>query len=451
MKNKQSINQQRMKKKSWMLFFLLAGAVTSMAQTKSIRLEEAIQLGIQNSKQLKLSQSKIDQAVSQFEQSKDAALPSAKVSAGYSQALMLANKLSIPGDSGKTSTVKLPFDNTLYQATLSFNEPIFAGNQFKYAKASADLLVHMSRLDAEKDRDEVVYTIVSTYLNYYKIEQSQVIVQQNLDDIQSKLDEITKYESQGLATQNDVLRYQLQKSNTELTILELENNRKIANYNMNILLGLADTITVKLQEVTYKLDIDSSFDQFLQQALKDRKEFGVLSYQDRIADINVKKIHDQQLPTVGVGGSLYYFNLSKPLIPKSGAFLAPFVIGINASWDISSLYKTKNKLTEAKIEKQQVSVNRDLASDRIKTEVHQDYMQYHLSLERIKVLQSAITQASENERVMESKFHNNLATTTDRIDAQTMLYQSRVNLELAKSDATISYYNLLKSIGHIGQ
>jgi len=85
----------------------------------------------------------------------------------------------------------------------------------------------------------------------------------------------------------------------------------------------------------------------------------------------------------------------------------------------------------------------------VKTEVHQSYMQFHLALDRIKVLQEAITQASENERVMESKFHNNLATTTDRIDAQTLLYQSRINLELAKSDATIAYYQLLKSIGHI--
>ena len=87
--------------------------------------------------------------------------------------------------------------------------------------------------------------------------------------------------------------------------------------------------------------------------------------------------------------------------------------------------------------------------DKIKTEVHQSYMQYHLSLEKIKILQAAVTQATENERVMESKFHNNLATTTDRIDAQTLLYQSRVNLELAKADATISYYTILKSTGHI--
>ena len=87
--------------------------------------------------------------------------------------------------------------------------------------------------------------------------------------------------------------------------------------------------------------------------------------------------------------------------------------------------------------------------DRIKTEVNQNYLQYRLTLEKISVLQDAIVQAAENERIMESKFRNNLATTTDRIDAQTLLYQSRISLELAKSDATAAYYALLKSAGHI--
>jgi outer membrane protein TolC len=438
-----------MKRQLWIFSFLLINVSLLTAQTKTISLEEAVQLGVQNSKQLKLSQSKIDQSISQLAQAKDAALPSAKVSAGYSHALMLARKLSIPGDTAKSGTLKLPFDNPLYQATLTINEPIFAGHQFKYAQQSADLLIKASKLDADKNKDEVVATVIDAYLNYYKIKQSQVVVQQNLDDIQSKLDEIIKYESQGLATQNDVLRYQLQKSNTELTIIELENNRAIANYNINILLGLPDSTNIQVQDVAYKLNAENDFNQYLQQALKDRKEFGSLDYQSQIADINIKKIHDQQLPTVGVGGSLYYFNITKPLIPSSGGFLAPLIVGVNASWDIGSLYKTKNKVSEAKIQKQQVDINKDAQVDMVKTEVHQSYMQFHLALDRIKVLQEAIAQATENERVMESKFHNNLATTTDRIDAQTLLYQSRINLELAKSDATIAYYALLKSTGHI--
>src|SRR5580704_3200167 len=185
-----------MKRQVGIFSFLMIIAVALTAQTKTLSLEAAVQLGVQNSKQLKLSQSKIDQAMSQFEQSKDAALPTAKASVGYDHALMLSRKLSIPGDTAKSGTIKFPFDNTLYQATLSINEPIFAGHQYRYAKQSADLLIKMSKLDADKDKDEVIFTVINAYLNFYKIKQNQVIVQQNLDDIQSKLDEITKYASQ---------------------------------------------------------------------------------------------------------------------------------------------------------------------------------------------------------------------------------------------------------------
>ena len=96
-----------------------------------------------------------------------------------------------------------------------------------------------------------------------------------------------------------------------------------------------------------------------------------------------------------------------------------------------------------------MNTGKDQALDEIHKDVNKNFILYHQSLEKIKVLQDAVTQAEENERITESKFKNNLVNTTDRIDAQTLLYQSRVNLELAKSDATIAYYDMLRATGKI--
>lgn len=431
---------------------LLQIGFISKAQTRVLKLDEAIQAGIQNNKQLKLSQYKINQALSQLEQAKDRALPSVKVSGGYSHALMLSRNFALPSADGQApKMMKLPFDNTLYMVTGGVKEPIFAGNQFRYARESANLLVQASRLDAEKDKDEVVNSIISAYINYYKIQQNQKVVAQNLEDIKGKLSEINKFESQGLATRNDVLRYQLQQSNTELMALDLENNRKIANYTLNVMLGFPDSTNLQAEAVSYKLDLNGSVDRYVEQALKDRKEFASFQLQERLADVNMKKIHDEKLPTVALTGDLYYINPTQKLIPKSGAYLAPFVAGVNVSWDISTLYKNKNRLNEANIQKQEVAAGRDVVADQVKTQVNQAFMQYRQALEKIRILQTSIEQATENERIMESKYKNSLATTTDRIDAQTLLYQSRINLELAKADATAAYYSLLNATGHIQQ
>ena len=439
-----------MKKYAGAVVLLLTVTFTSFAQTKTISLEEAVSLGIQNSKQLKLSQHQVDQANSQLEQAKDASLPTAKVSIGYSHALMLSQSLYLPSSDGSDpKKLVLPFDNSLYQATLSINQPIFAGNQYKYARQSAQLMIDMSKLDAEKDKEEIAYNIISAYINYYKLRQNQKILTQNLEDIDHKLEEIKKFESQGLATKNDVLRFELEKSNMKLSAIELENNRKIVNYNLNVILGLSDSTVLEEQDVIYKLDMNDSFENYLASAFKDRKEFGTLQYQDKLSDISINKIKDERLPTIGVGGNLYYINPTKNVLPKPGTYLAPFIVGVNVGWDIASLYKNKNKVNEAKIQKEQITDRREIIQDQVKTEVNKGYMQYKLALEKIVILQDAITQAIENERITESKFQNNLATTTDRIDAQTLLYQARINLELAKSDATAAYYTLLKSTGRI--
>lgn len=439
-----------MKKFAAAVMIFITGSVTSYAQTKVLSLEEAVALGLQNSKQLVLANHDVDKANNQLAQAKDASLPTAKITAAYSHALMLSRSFYIPSSDGSgPKKLTLPFDNSVYMSALSINQPIFAGNQFRYARKSAELMIALSKLNVETDKDEIAFNIINAYINYYKLKQNQKILEQNLSDIESKLIEIKKFESQGLATKNDVLRFELEKSNMKLSAIELENNRKIVNYNLNILLGLSDSTVIEEQEVSYKLDMNDSFETYLAQALKDRKEFDGLKYQDKISDININKIRDEKLPTIGVGGNLYYINPSKDFIPKNGAYLAPFVIGLNVGWDIASLYKNKNKSTEAKIEKQQIADKSEILKDQVKTEVYKSYIQYKQSLEKIVVLQDAITQATENERITESKFRNNLATTTDRIDAQTLLYQARINLELAKSDATASYYALLNSTGHI--
>jgi len=429
------------------LLVLTAYDLSAQTPTRTLALDEAVQLGIQNSKQLKRSQYKIDEALTRVAQAKDAALPSAKVSFQYLHALMLSRVVEIPGVTKEP--IKLPFDFPAYMGTLSVSEPIFNGNQFKYARQSADLMVQMSRLDADKDKDDITWVVISSYINYNKILQNQLIVAQNMQDIQGKLEEITKYEGQGLATKNDVLRYQLQQSQMQLTEIELENNRRIANYNMNILLGLPDSTQIILPAPSYKLDQNPVFTELVQQAETNRRELQDLSYQTKLADVTVKQIHDKRLPTVSATAGMNYINPTGQVIPTHNNLIAPVTLGIGASWDIGTLYTNKNKEREASLQRQELNTAKEQELDEIHKDVNKNFILYRQSLEKIRVLQDAVTQAEENERITESKFRNNLVNTTDRIDAQTLLYQARVNLELAKSDATIAWYDMLHATGKI--
>ena len=146
---------------------------------------------------------------------------------------------------------------------------------------------------------------------------------------------------------------------------------------------------------------------------------------------------------------IYYINPTGEVIPTHNNLIAPITLGVGASWDIGTLYKNKNKEHEAEIQRRELNTQRDQALDDIHEDVHKQFVTYQAALAKLKLLQVAVDQAQENERVTESQFQNNLVTTTDRIDAQSQLYQARINLQLAQSEATIDYYNVLRSTGKI--
>ena len=138
-------------------------------------------------------------------------------------------------------------------------------------------------------------------------------------------------------------------------------------------------------------------------------------------------------------------------IPKSGRYITPISLGVTLSWNFGTLWTNKNKVNEARLQREEVLVNKGIAGDNVKTEVNRNYQNYKAAVDKITLLQTSISQALENNRILESKYKSNISSATDRADAQTLLYQAQINLELAKADAGLAYYTLIKSTGTLNK
>lgn len=424
---------------------LLLPALLQAQSVKKLSLTEAIDLGIANSKNLKLSQNKIEEAEARLAVVKDNVLPSASASFLYNHAEIPTNTLSIGGG----NPIHLPSRADAFVGTAAIQEVIYGGGKYRYAQESTRILTDLARLDADKNKEEVSYAVINTYFSLFKVMQSKKVVAQNLESIASQLKQAERFFEQGIVTKNDVLRFQLQQANVSLTDLEIENNRKIINYNLDILLGLPDDTQVDIVENELPLTTIQPLNSYINFAFANRQELQQLALQNKVADYNIKTIKANTRPTVGVGANLYYINPSGSFIPPSAQFIVPVTIGANISWNVASLWNNKNKVAEAKIQQQEIDLQKTVLSDQVKTELNKNYQNYNLAVQRIKVLETSIAQATENDRLLESKYKNNIASATDRIDAETLLYQAKINLELAKADAKLAYYTLLKSTGKI--
>lgn len=436
--------------KPLLLFFLGLGFSDSYAQeSKIIAVDEAIKLSIANSKTLKISKMKIDEAISRYSQTRDEALPKASASYAYNHANFLSHEFKLPGNADN-KPIELPSSADAFIGTVSLQQLIFAGNKLKYAKESTSLLTEVARLDAEKQQDAIIYAVLNSCYNLYKVQQSQSIIKQNAEAVEQQLIQAQQFFKQGIVTKNDVLRFQLQQNNVQLTATDLETNRKIINYNLDILLGLPETTSLQIQFNNPQLDV-SPFNAYIDSAINNREDIKINNLRSKLAETNIKTLSAEYMPTVGAGVNLYYINPSGKFIPPAKSFIAPVAIGATISWNIDKLWTNKNKISEARIQQAEANLNTEVSTDNIKMEVNEGYQSYLRALDRIKILDLSIEQAKENDRILESKYRNNIASATDRIDAETQLYQALINLELAKADAGLAYYNLLKTTGTLTQ
>jgi len=185
---------------------------TYAQQHKQLTLESAIQLGLENSKSLKISQAKVDAANAKYHQALDAALPSVNATASYQRLSDLSPPLiQLPGVAEPFAIFPIYVNN--YSARLSASEVVFSGFRVKYAEESLRLMQQAAKLDADKDKDEIIFNIVQAYYNLYKIKESEKIIADNLEQIKQHVKETQLGEEHGTALRNDVLRWQLQQSN----------------------------------------------------------------------------------------------------------------------------------------------------------------------------------------------------------------------------------------------
>lgn len=421
-------------------FFSLAGTAQ---EKKTLTLDEAINLGITNSKLLKNDQAKIEEATAALKEAVEKRLPNASISGAY----LLLNSPNIDlktksnsnsGGSGETPKVS----QALY-GLMNVSLPIYAGGRITYGIESSKLLEQATKLDADLEKDEVIQNTIEAYANLFKARTAIRLMSENLLQAQQRVKDFENLVNNGLMARNDLLKAQLQASNTEMSLLDAENNYQLATVNMNLMLGLptATELVLDTSGIEKKED-NRNLPDYLQAALSNRKDAAALQLRKQAAATNVKSVKAEMYPSLQLTGGYIAAD-----IPNLLTITNAVNIGVGVSYNIGSLWKTKSKVQQAEAKVKQLSIANEMIDDNITLQVNKSYLSLISSRKKIEVTAKAYEQASENYRIVKNKFDNNLATATDLLEADTALLQATMAHTLSKADAFVAYHKLLETSG----
>ncbi|WP_229216589.1 TolC family protein [Dyadobacter sp. 3J3] len=424
---------------------LILIASHSFGQTRNITLEEAVELSLKNSKQLKLSQSNVDMAGLNIRQIKDNQLPSFSVSASYLRVNSPNINLKSSSSSDSSGSGSSVHVNQVMYGMASASVPLFSGFRYKYSLESAKYLQEASKLDAETDRQAVIQNAIMAYSNLYKAKKSVDLVAENLVREHERVTEFTNREKNGIIARNDLLKATLQESNVQLTLMDAENDLKITTINMNLILGLPEQTQLAADSASFEIlkEAGNAMD-WEQTALTHRKDMAAIAIRQKAAGSDIHVAKADLYPSVALTGG--YVALSIPgFVTVPNAFNA----GIGVSYNLASLWKTGAKIEEAKTRLYQLKTNEEILLDRVHLDINTAYYNYVLSKKKIEVYQKAVEQANENYRITKNKYDNSLVTTTELLDADVAQVQSKINYAAAKADAIVAYKKLEQTAGVI--
>lgn len=416
---------------------------------KTLSLDSAIAMGLQHSRQIQYSSSKVDENKSSGSDIKNLIMPNLDLSAGYERLSNVPIEyINFPGFPPIPSNAFFPIILNNYSAMASLNESVFNGFEWKYAVQNMEFAEKGAEYTLENQKNNVSLNVIMEYINLFKLQRAHDVVEENLKQLGAHVDEVSDFAKHGLATQNDLLRTQLQLSNAQLTEIDIKNQIQTVNFNLDIMLGLPEGTGI---EVDSNSILDNKSVQplpyYLTNYLQNRNDLKAADMQQKAAEAMISETKSTLYPHLSIGADYDYLRPNPRVVPPYDEFIPTWDIGFKITYSITGLYDNKNKTDVSRARFAEAKAQYDDLSDNAKMDINKDYLQYKESLEKIDVAQKSLTQAEENYKIVKSKYDNHIALLTDLLDADNYLLNAKINLISSKADATLAYYSMLKSAG----
>lgn len=423
---------------------LLSGEVCAYGQSV-ITLEEIFEISEANSTQLRPSRTAQTEAEREIYIAKSQRLPdiSAKLSLSY-----IGDGFTIGRDFSDCQKAPIPhFGNSL---TVNINQTVYTGGAVTSAIELAELKSTAARYAADFQRDNIRFQITGFYLDIYKYKNLRCVVEGNIDAAKKVLQEMEARYEQGIALQNDIIRYELLVSNLELQLVKINNIIDILNDNLVTIAGFPKgTIIVPDSTILTRSLPKESVAWWQAEAKVNSPSLSLARSGVDISRKTEMLVRSERLPKIGLQA---VWSTDGPIlveVPPINRNLSYWYVGVGISYNVSSLYKSNKSLSKSRVATQKAIEQFEATLEEVTLEVNADHIHYLEAYEEYKTQLKSVELADRNYLTTSTRYSADMALITDLLDAANSKLEAEQQLVNARINIIYYYYKLLFITGKI--
>lgn len=317
--------------------------------------------------------------------------------------------------------------------TLDASQVVYAGGALDAAVKMAGLESEAASVQIDKTREALRLMAAGQYLDLYKVANSIRVYMENITLTEKLIDEIQAKREAGVALANDVTRYELRLELLKLDLTRLRNTSEVLNYRICNMLDLpsGSVVVPQIEGEAHSGPSPESAQEWHDSAMNSSPEIRMSGINAEMALTRHTLAKSGILPKIAV---VAHEGFDGPItfeLPPIDKNLNIWYVGVGLKYDLGALYKSKRKISQAAVQSRQALEAKSVAEENLRNDVQQAYLDWRQSFVELETRRKSLQLAEENYERVHDRYVEQLALTTDMLDA----FNMKLDSELAVQDA----------------
>jgi outer membrane protein TolC len=336
-----------------------------------------------------------------------------------------------------------------YTWAIEARQPLFTGGGLIASYQASKIGENVAVLEENAKYQDVVQDVKITYFDILRAQRILITARQSVEMLTAHRDVAQNYFQVGMIPKNDLLHAEVELANGRQSLIRAQNSVDLAKARFNSVLKRKIFAPVEIVDVLGYQPFTQNLEDCYDAAMKNRPELKASKLKAEQAGKLVKVSQSEFFPTLNLVGNYSRFGDYPSVSGSDFRDSESWYVLAVASWNFWEWGRTKFKVDASKARENQAQDAAKELNDLITLEIKNAYLILQEAEKQILVSRQVIEQAEENFRISEERYKERVATSTEVLDAQTLLTKAKAEYANALGDFNISLARLQRAMGTI--
>ncbi len=388
----------------------------------------------------------IDHAVAR--QARAGRLPTVRSQATYSR--LSGNIPNVTFDVPGSEPVTLqtvPLDR--YQVEVTAEQTLFAGSRVKNEIRAAAHDATAAERRARQEDANVAFDIRRTYWELHRALAARDALESAAQRVEAHLRDVNSRLREGAALQRDLLQAQTRRSEVQLERLEAENAVRVAQLELDRLLGLPLDVAVRPVTEVEVERVAAPQENLTEAALAGRPDLAALGEDLGALRARLQAVKGQRWPQLDAVGRFVEAEPNPYFFVEQERFHWNWELGLSLRWNVWDGGRRQARESELAARLDAAEARLADARAQVAVDVARKQLEVSRAREAAAVAAENVTEAQETFRVARRQFQEGAALSADVLDAEEAWRRAEARRTQAQADYATAKAAVLGALGQV--